>query len=66
MKKLKKKYSSFNKKINSIQSKLIEIVKGGFACNSISSLFTVYAEVKYLLESNELVSYEHYFSNEFK
>lgn len=53
-------------KLNSIQNNLITIVKHNFNISDIELVIQIFIDVKYLMESNELVSYEHYFSNEFK
>lgn len=45
---------------------MITIVKNNFSFDDMNILSQIYIDVKYLMESNELVSYEHYFSNEFK
>ena len=53
-------------KIDKILDFLKNAIKNNFDNNSLSNIDEIYVDTLYLMNSNELVIFEHYFSNEFK
>jgi len=53
-------------KIDKILDFLKNVVKNNFEINSLSNIDDIYVDTLYLMNSNELVIFEHFFSNQFK
>ena len=55
-----------NQKIDKILEFLKNVVKNDFNDSSFENIDEIYIDTLYLMKSNELVIFEHFFSNEFK
>ena len=53
-------------KIDKILNFLKNAIKNNFDENSLNNVDEIYVDTLYLMNSNELVIFEHFFSNEFK
>ena len=53
-------------KIDKILDFLKNAIKSNFEDNSLNNVDEIYIDTLYLMNSNELVIFEHFFSNEFK
>ena len=53
-------------KIDKILNFLKNVIKNNFDENSLNNVDEIYVDTLYLMNSNELVIFEHFFSNEFK
>ena len=53
-------------KIDKILDFLKNVVKNNFEINSLSNIDEIYVDTLYLMNSNELVIFEHFFSYQFK